>query len=169
MQVHLNRSKVSPLPSEISSNFLVECKRQKHTMHSSTATAMTIHIAACHFFNNGEKFLLRCSNLYMLTACQNKICCKRACCFPDIKSPLQSQTGVRENVLTRSFKDNRGFRDFQFQFYLTFSITLDISRVFEVGSQPLNPGWVIVFCTSENSTPQCLSPPRNINSLNWYL
>ena len=103
----------------------------------------------------------------MLTVCQNKICCKRACCFPDIKSPLRSQTGVRENVLTRSFKENRGFRDFQFQFYLTFSITLDISRVFEVG--PLNPGWVIVFCTSENSTPQCLSPPRNINSLNWYL
>lgn len=54
--------------------------------------------------------------------------------FPDIKSPLQSQTGVRENVLTRSFKENRGFRDFQFQFYLTFCITLDISRVFGVGS-----------------------------------
>lgn len=52
----------------------------------------------------------------------------------DIKSPLQSQTGVRENVLTRSFKENRGFIDFQFQFYLTFSITLDISRVFELGS-----------------------------------
>ena len=161
-------------------------------MHSSTAAAMTVHIAACHFFNNGEKFLLlgqvidgscgnlslsnfnahfnsTCSNLYMLTVCQNKICCKRACCFPDIKSPLQSQRGVRENVLTRSFKENRGFRDFQFQFYLIFSITLDILRVFEVGSQPLNPGWVIVFCTSENSTPQCLSPPRNINSLNWYL
>ena len=25
-------------------------------MHSSTAAAMTVHIAACHFFNNGEKF-----------------------------------------------------------------------------------------------------------------
>lgn len=43
----------------------------------------------------------------MLTLCQNWICCKRSCYFPNTQPLPQNQTRDRENVLTQNLSGNQ--------------------------------------------------------------
>ena len=130
------------------------------------------------------RFLFQFSFLFymqslMLTLCQNWICCKRSCYFPDTQPLPQSQTRDRENVLTQNLLGNqrtqvsilkndavngKNSRLCQVK-YSTEYFTRVRSRIEAVLTPTESPCYVV---RRENSIPKFLSPARNINSLNRY-
>lgn len=128
------------------------------------------------------RFLFQFSFLFymqslMLTLCQNWICCKRSCYFPDTQPLPQNQTRGRENVLTQNLLGNqrtqvsilkndavngKNSRLCKVK-YSTEYFARVRSRIEAVLTSTGLPsfGW-------ENSTPKFLSPARDINSLNRY-
>lgn len=128
------------------------------------------------------RFLFQFSFLFymqslMLTLCQNWICCKRSCYFPNTQPLPQNRTRDRENVLTQNILGNqrtqvsilkndavngKNSRLCQVK-YSTEYFARVRSRIEAVLTPTGLPsfGW-------ENSIPKFLSPARNINSLNRY-
>ena len=115
----------------------------------------------------------------MLTLCQNWICCKRSCYFPDTQPLPQNQTRDRENVLTQNLLGNqrtqvsilksdavngKNSRLCQVK-YSTEYFARVRSRIEAVLTPTESPCYVV---RRENSIPKFLSPARNINSLNRY-
>ena len=130
------------------------------------------------------RFLFQFSFLFymqslMLTLCQNWICCKRSCYFPDTQPLPQNQTRDRENVLTQNLLGNqriqvsilkndavngKNSRLCQVK-YSTEYFARVRSRIEVVLTPTESPCYVV---RRENSIPKFLSPARNINSLNRY-
>lgn len=80
----------------------------------------------------------------MLTLCQNWICCKRSCYFPNTQPLPQNRTRDRENVLTQNILGNQRTQvsilkndavNGKIPDYVKLSIAPNISRGFEVGSK----------------------------------
>ena len=130
------------------------------------------------------RFLFQFSFLFymqslMLTLCQNWICCKRSCYFPNTQPLPQNQTRDRENVLTQNILGNqrtqvsilkndtvngKNSRLCQVK-YSTEYFARVRSRIEAVLTPTESPCYVV---RRENSIPKFLSPARNINSLNKY-
>ena len=130
------------------------------------------------------RFLFQFSFLFymqslMLTLCQNWICCKRSCYFPNTQPLPQNQTRDRENVLTQNLLGNqrtqvsilkndavngKNSRLCQVK-YSTEYFARVRSRIEAVLTPTESPCYVV---RRENSIPKFFSPARNINSLNKY-